>query len=199
MKKQRIFPWIILCVFFILFGCRNAMQLKYARPAPAPASKGDVAVIVTDAREPQKGGEQPFKVGNARNAFGMPFAINAASNREPTRAIKELVTDCLMAAGYRVVEDGGRAPQLHAVLKTFWSDGYQHSRMIIDVPMELKQAGRSKAAWTYNLNVNTGFTWRSAGYRQFNLGFNKMMETAKDDLLREFTSSGFQKKYQRAM
>ncbi len=183
------------CIIITLSACSNAMQLAYKKPQSATAFKGELCVILEDQRTPDRGGNNPLVVGNARNTFGMPFAIKASPEREPSKVAKEVISDCLTAAGYKVVNNSIQAPQLHAVLKIFWSDGYHHSRMGMRIPMELKKTERSRPAWEYDLDINTGFTWKSAGFSQFNAGFNKMLETAKEKLMEQFKSADFEKRY----
>jgi hypothetical protein len=179
-----------------LTGCANGMRLAYTKPTMAESKKGKLSVSISDQRVANRGGENPLVVGQARNAVGMPFAIKAAPNREPTQVVKELIADCLAAAGYEVVGGDADAPQLDAVLKVFWSDGYQHSRMAMVVPMELKRHETSAPIWRYTLDINTGFTWRSAGFSQFNRGFDNMLNTAKDRLIEQFQHNDFKKQYQ---
>jgi hypothetical protein len=177
----------------MLYGCSNALQLKYSKPAAQPPSKGGVAVIVIDERKPDYGGKEKNIVGNARNTFGVPFPIKAAPGREPHIVTKELITDCLSAAGYEVVGDKSNNPKLYAALKTFWTDGYQHNRMEIQVSMALKESAESKPAWQHDLKANAGKTWGLGGYSQFDSGFSRMLDMARDDLLKEFQSPRFGK------
>jgi hypothetical protein len=67
--------------------------------------------------------------------------------------------------------------------------------MGLQLPMELKKSSSSSPVWEHDLNINTGFTWKSAGFSQFNAGFNKMLEEAKIELLQQFQNSQFQKSY----
>ena len=195
MKLRVQFQLIGVCMISTLLACSSAMQLAYTKPMVTIINKGKLSVVISDQRAPDRGGNDPLVVGIARNAFGMPFPVKAAPNREPAKVAKELLSECLQAAGYKVVGDANRAPQLHAVLKVFWSDGYQHSRMGILMPLELKNNEKSPPVWKYGLDVNTGFTARSAGFRQFNQGYNKMLERTKDKLLELFNSKKFENKY----
>jgi hypothetical protein len=173
------------------------MQLAYTKPPAANFDKGEISVALDDQRVPERGGNDPLVVGIARNAFGMPFDIKASPKREPSKVTKELVTECLMASGFKIVDAGSDVPRLDTVLKVFWSDGYQHSRMGLQLPMKLKKGAATPAAWKYDLNINTGFTWKSAGFSQFNAGFNKMLEDAKKELLQQFQSSEFEESYKK--
>lgn len=195
MKRMIKVQMIGLCMMLTLLACSNAMQLAYTKPPAADFSRGDIAVVLDDRRVPERGGDDPLKVGIARNGFGMPFDIKASPKREPSMVTRELIAECLAASGYKVVDASSPAPQLHAVLKVFWSDGYQHSRMGLQMPLELKQRPASAPVWTHDLNINTGFTWKSAGFSQFNAGFNKMLEETKKDLLEQLQSSGFENSY----
>lgn len=196
MKSRVLCQLTGVLIISTLLACSNAMQLAYTKPLKVPYGQGELSVIVDDQRVPDRGGNDPLTVGIARNAFGMPFAIKASPKREPTKVVKELISECLMASGFKVVDESNDAPQLHAVLKVFWSDGYQHSRMGMLMPMELKNK-ESSPLWKYDLDVNTGFTWKSAGFSQFNAGFNNMLDEAKDRLLQQFQSSQFADTYQK--
>jgi hypothetical protein len=195
MKLRILFQLTGVCMISTLFACSSGMQLAYTKPATTTMNKGNMSVIISDQRVPDRGGNDPLVVGIVRNAFGMPFPVKAAPNREPAKVAKELISECLMAAGYKVVDHSNMTPQLHAVLKVFWSDGYQHSRMGILMPLELKKNEKSPPVWKYGLDVNTGFTAKSAGSRQFNQGYNKMLERTKDKLLELFNSKEFENKY----
>ena len=195
MRLKVLFQLTGVCIISTLFACSSAMQLAYKNPATTTINKGKLSVIISDQRAPDRGGNNPLVVGIVRNAFGMPFPVKAAPNREPTKGTKELMSECLMAAGYKVVDHSNKTPQLHAVLKVFWSDGYQHSRMGILMPLELKNNEKSPPVWKYSVDVNTGFTVKSAGFRQFNQGYNKMLERTKDKLLELFNSQEFENKY----
>ncbi|MBW2250950.1 MAG: hypothetical protein JRF60_10040 [Deltaproteobacteria bacterium] len=195
MRLKVLFQLTGVCIISTLFACSSAMQLAYKKPAATTINKGKLSVIISDQRAPDRGGNNPLVVGIVRNAFGMPFPVKAAPNREPTKVTKELMSECLMAAGYKVVDHSNKTPQLHAVLKVFWSDGYQHSRMGILMPLELKNNEKSPPVWKYSVDVNTGFTVKSAGFRQFNQGYNKMLERTKDKLLELFNSQEFENKY----
>ncbi len=196
MKLRILFQLTGVCIISTLFACSSAMQLAYTKPAATTMNKGKLSVTISDQRVPDRGGNDPLVVGIVRNAFGMPFPVKAAPNREPAKVAKELMSECLMATGYKVVDHSNKTPQLHAVLRVFWSDGYQHSRMGILMPLELKKNEKSPPVWKYGLDVNTGFTVRSAGFRQFNQGYNKMLERTKDKLLELFNSKEFENKYQ---
>lgn len=195
MKARLLIQLIGLCIFITLFSCSNTMQLTYTKPPAAPSIKGQIYVSIDDLRPPDRGGKDPLKVGFVRNAFGQPFPVKAAPDREPSKVVKELISVCLMSAGYKVVDDSSAAPHLRAQLKVFWSDGYQHSRMGLRMPIELRKSKKSIGVWAYELDVNTGFTVRSAGYKQFNSGYNKMLEVAKEKLVEQFKRTEFQSHY----
>jgi hypothetical protein len=109
--------------------------------------------------------------------------------------MRELLSDCLEASGYKVVDASQQAPQLHAVLKVFCSDGYQHSRMGLLMPIEFQERAGSSSLWSYAVNINTGKTWGMGGFSQFNGAFNKMLDEAKDDLLEQFAKPEFEEAY----
>ena len=117
---------------------------------------------------------------------------SSSTNREPSKVIKELVSDCLKTAGYKISGQPGSTPQLHVVLKTFWSDGYQHSRIGTNIPVELKKDENSKPVWKHIFDFNIGVTWK-AGYGPFDRGINSMLEEVKNEMVTEFKSPKFYK------
>jgi hypothetical protein len=188
--------WVtVALVFLIVVSCSNAMQLAYPKPQPLVPVKGEVSVKIDDQRISERGGDEPLKVGIVRNTFGMPFALMASPDREPTKVMRELLSDCLAASGYKIVDASPQTPQLHAVLKVFWSDGYQHSRMGLLMPIALKRVADTASPWNYTVDINTGKTWGMGGFSQFNGAFNKMLEEAKDDLLEQFAKPEFEEAY----
>lgn len=193
---KRMIRWAtVAMVFSIIVSCSNAMQLAYPKPQPKMPVKGEVSVKLVDQRIPERGGDEPLKVGIVRNTVGMPFPLMASPEREPTKVMRELLSDCLEASGYKVVDASLQVPQLHAVLKVFWSDGYQHSRMGLLMPIELKGQTGGISLWSSAVNINTGKTWGMGGFSQFNGAFNKMLEEAKDDLLDKFAKPDFEEAY----
>jgi len=186
----------VVTLVWISSGCGGSMKLAYQSPPRGAADKGMISVVVHDLRPPKRGGDNPYVVGTLRNAFGMPFPVKAASNREPSQVVAELISECLQAAGYRVVDQSGEVPQLSATLEQFWSDGYQHNRLWVIMPLDLRGGESSAPVWSKELKVNEGWTAKTAGFRQMNSGYNKLLETTRDELLREFNSSYFREKYQ---
>ncbi len=173
-KNNTLWLGVLVATYVILAtGCSSTMKLRYDKP---PSS------------------EKPLRVGTVRNTFGMPFPLKASADREPSKVAGELVSDCLKAAGYRVIEGSGGVPQLHVVLQTFWTDGYQHSRLGLTMPMKLGGDEGSAPAWSYVLDANIGVTW-TAGYRQFDRGFSKLLEDAKHKLIAELNDPRFRSSY----
>jgi hypothetical protein len=175
-------------------GCSNSMKLRYDAPAAREPSKGEISVVFTDRRAANRGGDEPMRVGSVRNTFGMPFPLKAASGREPAQVAKGLVVDCLEASGYRVVEASPGVPQLHTALIAFWTDGYQHSRMVVDMTLQLKRNESAEPEWSHQLVSNTGVTW-TAGYGQFDKGFTRTLDLAKTMLISEFDGPEFAEGY----
>jgi hypothetical protein len=196
MKKNNAhwFLALVATCLILAVGCSSTMRLRYDRPPSSETNKGEISVLVTDQRPPNRGGSQPLRVGTVRNTFGMPFPLKASADREPPKVAAELVSDCLKAAGYRVVQGSGGIPQLHVLLQTFWTDGYQRSRMGLTMPMKLGGDEGSAPAWSYLLDANIGVTW-TAGYRQFDRGFSKLLEDAKHKLIAEFNDPRFRSSY----
>lgn len=193
-SNLRALPVFLIALVFAASGCSSTMKLRYERPPAAAGTTVDIGLVVEDGREPARGGNDPVRVGTIRNTFGMPFPLKASPAREPAQVVRELLSDCLAASGFRVVEPTPSTPRLHATLLTFWTDGYQHSRMILSVPMQLQAKEGATPAWSHELDSNTGVTW-TAGYGQFDRGFTAMLEEAKGQLLAEFGSPAFRDAY----
>jgi hypothetical protein len=185
-----------LTLIWIPSGCGGGMKLAYKSPPRGVADKGMISVVVDDRRPANRGGDDPHVVGTLRNAFGMPFAVKAAPNREPSQVVAELISECLQAAGYRVVDQSADAPRLSAALEQFWSDGYQHNRLWVVMPLDLRGNGSSAPVWSKELRVNEGWNAKTVGFRQMNSGYNRLLETTKNELLREFNSPQFREHYQ---
>jgi hypothetical protein len=183
---------LIACVMAFVGGCTSGLMLQYDKPPFKDMNKGVLNVVIDDQRPPEQGGDEPLRVGTIRNAFGMPFSLNASEEREPSKVIKELVTDCLKASGYKVAEKPGSMPQMHVVLKTFWSDGYQHSRAWTSIPVALKKDGQSKPVWEHTFEANTGATW-TVGAGPIEEAIDFMLEEVKAKMLIEFKSKKFNK------
>jgi hypothetical protein len=167
------------------------MKLRYERPPLVEMNKGRVFVVVHDKRSPDRGGNDPTRVGTIRNNLGMPFPLNSSADREPTKVIKALVSDCLKAAGYKVMETPDDAPRVDATLQSFWSDGYQHSRMWTEIPTELRRDKDSSAVWSYTFESNMGITWMAPGYGPFDEGFSQMLEDVKRQMIFQFKEPEF--------
>ncbi|MCB2166822.1 MAG: hypothetical protein KQI78_04105 [Deltaproteobacteria bacterium] len=195
MKSRALLLMICITMFMSLFSCSNALQLTYQKPPMATATIGQLYVEVDDARPPEKGGNDPYTVGVIRSAVGIPYDVKAAPDREPSIVVKELISECLMSAGYRIVNDSSAAPHLQASLKKFWSDGYVHNRIALEMPIVLQKSENAASAWTYVLDVNEGFTPMGFGFSQFNAGYNRMLDVAKDKLIEQFTSPEFENLY----
>lgn len=194
-RKHSIFLKAVIsaCLIILLGGCSTTMKLHYAKPTAATLDRGEIYVIVHDLRLPDRGGNDPTRVGTIRNSFGMPFPLQASPDREPSLVIKELVTDCLQASRYKVsAQPTEGTPQLHVELKAFWGDGYQHSRIGTTIPMELKKSKNAEPSWQHTFTINIGVTW-TVGYGPFNRGINSMLEKLKDKIVTEFDSPDFLK------
>jgi hypothetical protein len=193
-KKCVFFLKLVLsaCVIIFVGGCSTSMKLHYVKPPFKEMNKGEIYVVVDDQRPPEKGGNDPTRVGTIRNTFGMPFPLKSSVDREPSKVIKELVSDCLKTAGYKILGQPDSAPQLHVVLQTFWSDGYQHSRMFTKIPVELKKDEHSQPVWKHIFESNIGVTW-TVGYGPFDKGINSMLEEVKNKMITEFKDPKFNK------
>ena len=182
----------ITCIILIN-GCTPTMNLKYTKPTVADMSLGEICVIVKDRRSQGYGGDNPMRVGTTRSGAGIPYALNASPNREPQKVIKELVTDCLKASGYNVIDQSDGVPQLNVMIKSFWTDGYVHNRMDLNAPMELKKNDDSVPTWVYILESNEGVTlW---GLSDLQKGFSKMLNKAKEKLIEQFKDPEFHGSY----
>ena len=193
-KNYASFVKLVLsaCIIILVGGCASSMKLHYVKPPFNEMTKGEIYVVVDDQRPPDKGGNDPTRVGTIRNTFGMPFPLRSRVDREPSKVIKELVSDCLKTAGYKISGQPDSAPQLHVVLETFWSDGYQHSRIGTKIPVELKKDAHTKPVWKHIFESNIGVTWK-VGYGPFNKGINSMLEDVKSKMITEFKDPKFNK------
>ena len=191
-RTQLALSTLLICAA-LSSGC-STMKLRYDEPPASEPVKGEISIVLEDRRPANRGGDEPLRVGTIRNTFGMPFALAAAAGREPPRVVEELVSDCLEASGYRVVGAAAGVPQLRAALEAFWTDGYQHSRMILELPLELRRNESAPPVWSHHLESNTGVTW-TVGYGQFDRGFSRTLNEAKQKLIAEFSGPGFAEGY----
>ena len=195
MAKKRIYITTLLFLSGILCmnGC-TSLQLHYTKPPFETTIKGSISVVLNDKRPAEEGGKEPMQVGVVRNAFGMPFPMKA-TNTEPSKIVKELVSDCLKAAGYNSVEQSENVPQLHVFLESFWSDGYQMSRTSMKLLMELRKSPTSPALWSQPLLSDAVVMW-TAGTGPMEKGYNQVLEDAKQKLITYFKDSKFTAAYQ---
>lgn len=184
----------LVTIIFIITGCATSMSLHYEKPSLEMMNQGKICVVVNDQRPSEEGGNDPTRVGTIRNTFGMPFPLRAISGREPPKVINELVSDCLKAAGYEVVEQTKTVPQMYVVLKSFWCDGYQYNSVWMTMSIELKSFENPQPVWRHEFESNDGIVW-TAGYGPFDKGFNRMLENAKQKLITQFKDSKFQNSY----
>ncbi len=180
------------CMIILVSGCSTTMKLHYVKPPFKEMNKGEIYVVIDDQRPPEKGGNDPTRVGTIRNTVGMPFSLKSSADREPSSVIKELVSDCLKTAGYKISEQPYSKAQLHVVLKMFWSDGYQHSKMWTKISAELKKDEHSQPVWEHLFESNIGVTWKT-GYGPFDKGINSMLEEVKNKMITEFNAPRFNK------
>lgn len=192
--RRTIFLNLIISTFVIIFisGCSTTMSLHYEKPTFKEMNRGKIFVVVNDQRPTEEGGNDPKRVGTIRNGVGMPFPLNSSADRNPSRVIKELVSDCLKATGYNVSEQPSNVPQMHVVIKSFWSDGYHHQRIWTILPAELKKDNHSPPVWEHTFESSNGVTW-TAGYGPFDEGINEMLEDLKSKMLAEFNDPKFYK------
>lgn len=195
MAKRRIYFTTLLFLTAILSisGC-TSLELSYTKPPFETTIKGPISVILNDKRPADEGGKEPMQVGVVRNAFGMPFPMKA-TNTEPSKIVKELVSDCLKAAGYESVEQSENVPQLHVFLESFWSDGYQMSRTSMQLLMELKKSSTSPALWSQPLLSDAVVMW-TAGTGPMEKGYNQVLEATKKKMITEFKGPKFTAAYQ---
>jgi uncharacterized lipoprotein YajG len=195
MKKRKcIYTALVLLVSIVfLNGCSTTMKLKYTKPAIDTMNrinKGSISVVVNDQRPSEEGKNDHTRVGTIRNTFGVPFPLRADADREPPKVIKELVSDCLKASGYEVVESSNNVAHLYVDLRSFWSDGYQYNKMYMAMITELKNDPNASPVWSYELKSDAAVTW-TVGYGQLDKGFTKLLEDAKKKLIAQFESSEF--------
>jgi len=194
MNKIRTFLlWLLsmTCIIIFVGGCATTMKLQYSKPSFKEMNKGTIYVVIDDQRPPEEGGNDPTRVGTIRNNFGMPFALRASAAREPSKVIKQMASDCLKAAGYKVAGRSDSSGELHLMLQSFWSDGYQHNRIWTKIAMELRKDKNSPPAWEHIVESNMGATW-TVGYGPFNKGINRMLEDVKSKMIAAFKDQQFQ-------
>ena len=195
MKRRKcIFTALAMWTSIILLsGCSTTMKLHYTKPPIDTANlinKGRISIIVNDRRPPEEGKNDPTRVGTIRNTFGMPFPLKADAEREPPKVLKELVSDCLKASGYEVVESSNDVAHLYVDLRSFWSDGYQYNKMVMAMITELKNDQNASPVWSYELKSDAAVPW-TIGYGQLDKGFTKLLEDVKGKLMAQFKSSEF--------
>ena len=169
------------------------MKLKYTKPPIDTLNridKGTISVIVNDRRLPEEGKNDRTRVGTIRNTFGVPFPLRADADRQPPKVIKDLVSDCLKASGFEVVESSNNVAHLIVDLRSFWSDGYQYNKMYVAMITELKNNPNASPVWSYELKSDAAVPW-TIGYGQIDKGFTKLLEDAKKKLMAQFESSEF--------
>jgi uncharacterized lipoprotein YajG len=199
MKKQKwIFTALVMWAGIVLLnGCSTTMKLNYTKPPIDTMNridKGAISVIVNDRRPPEEGKNDLTRVGTIRNTFGVPFPLRADADRQPPQVIKELVSDCLKASGYEVVESSNNVAHLFVDLLSFWSDGYQYNKMYMSMTTELKNDPDASPLWSYELKSDAAVPW-TIGYGQMDKGFTKLLEDAKKKLLAQFKSSEFNDRF----
>ena len=106
-------------------------------------NQGKIRVIVKDERSPELGGNNPTVVGHARSTFGAPKNVSTRETRLPVKVVKELISDCLRAAGYDVTDQLVEVPKIYAVLNELWCYGYLHYEMRMTILMDLKKGENS--------------------------------------------------------
>jgi hypothetical protein len=195
MKKRKcIFSFLFIWACIILLnGCSTTMKLKYTKPPIDTANKinkGKISIVVNDQRPAEEGKNDPTRVGTIRNTFGMPFPLKADAEREPPKVLKELVSDCLKASGYEVVESSNDVAHLYVNLRSFWSDGYQYNKMVMAMITELKNDPNASPTWSYELKSDAAVPW-TIGYGQIDKGFTKLLEDVKVKLMAQFESLEF--------
>lgn len=181
---------VVAAIGMLLTGCSGGMQLHYGKPSIGQMDKGSIHVVIDDQRTPDRGGNNPMRVGTIRNSVGMPFALKARKTREPSTVVKQLVTDCLQSAGYSTIAGSGSGGHLNVILQDFWSDGYQHSRAWIHIKVQLREDPQAPVVWEHTFQSNQGLNW-TVGYGPFNKAINKMLEDIKTQMISEFQDSKF--------
>jgi hypothetical protein len=199
MKMKAMFAQLVWLPFICLVaGCSTPMSLQYAKPATGQMNRGKICVVVNDKRSSEAISNDPYRVGTIRNTFGVPFALRSREGRKPPTVIKELVSDCLNAAGYEVVEQSDNLPRLVVDLQSFWSDGYQHNRMWLSMVTALKSNSQAQPVWSKEIESNVGITWL-VGYGTFDKGFTKLLEDAKQKLMVSFNTSDFRQSLENSL
>ena len=196
MKNKCMVLATLLILVFVVFamGCSRRMNLIYSKPPFGDMNKGEISVIVKDERPAKKGGNNPALIGQVRSGAGIPSGVWANVDRDPVKVIKELISDCLKASGYRVIDQQVGVPGIYAVLQEFWGDGYMHYKMSLTVPLNLKKGENYPSVWSFSISSRGGVTlmW---GPSELNKGYKKMLEDATPQLISQFRSPEFQNSY----
>jgi hypothetical protein len=105
-------------------GC-SSRYLTWRAQGPAAPQAGKIAIVMTDHREPRKGGERPEEIGIRTNAWGIPAPIVLGVNEFP-QSIVDFVAQAALAGGIGVTgaQDGGATARVVVDVQTFWCTGY---------------------------------------------------------------------------
>ncbi len=184
----------ILAGVVLLSGCSRRMNLIYPKPPFGEMNRGEIGMVVKDERPAKEGGNNPDLIGQVRSGVGIPSGVYAKQDKDPSKVVKELISDCLKAAGYKVVDRPGRVPTIYAVLQEFWGDGYMHYKMSLTIPVELKKGENSRSVWSETVKSKGGVTlmW---GPSELNKGYRSMLEDATRQFTLKFQSPEFQSSY----
>ncbi|MFH1434387.1 MAG: hypothetical protein ABIJ56_01600 [Pseudomonadota bacterium] len=191
-KKITISLIAVLALCLLVFaGCAPRYNLLYTSPPAGAMNQGDIAVEVVNQRPGDKGGANPFMLGQVRNAFGVPIRkLIAREDREPTVLVKTMVSECMAAAGYRPVEPTAGIPKVTVALTSFWCDGYTNYTMTMNANMTLANADGSGATWAETL-VAVGNRTIIMHEKELENGFQMMLNNAVTQLIQKFQSPQF--------
>jgi hypothetical protein len=128
MSKNALFAVTLVIGSSFVIGCGYHPYLVWNPAPPAAQAQGKVAVqMVPNKRPPKHGAEDVNKLGNQRNGWGIPFAIELPASHETLDAdLAKLVTDAAQAAGIgaTTVQDKSATAHLSVEITEFWCDGY---------------------------------------------------------------------------
>jgi uncharacterized lipoprotein YajG len=122
-------------------------------------------------------------MGQVRNTYGMPF--RKSSQNSVVAALKELFTDALANAGYKVAD--GAATQVVVDINNFFMDGYMGYKIGSDCAVKVVTGGAT--AYETAIKNENGFYYSGDG-AMYN-AFDQNMDLIAQQAIKAFTSPEF--------
>ncbi|MCP4871362.1 MAG: hypothetical protein GY898_21845 [Proteobacteria bacterium] len=167
------------------------IELGFDRPAPADELVGSVTVTFEDARDPDKGGEDPSLIGNYRSTVGIPWGlyIKRGSVKE---VVSALVADALRAAGLKAKPGAaGDGARVHVRLDNLWCDGHTRYEMRLNATLQYFPPGADEPTWTGDVVGKGGVTAVLGVPKEFSEGYARMFQFALERLAGDLKDSEF--------